>query len=336
LPILPRAVILAFAMKLCRLATLCGCLMLLGTWPARAAFKIRSVVVRGATHLFLRDVSRYYGMTFSPGATQVVLSSRYSKLVFFIDKRESVINGVKTHLSLAPARWEAEAVLSETDFRLLLDPILRAKALPQTAVRRIVLDPGHGGRDHGAAGKRYREKDLALQVARRLADELQRREYVVKLTRTKDKGLPLEERPKLAKGWDADLFISLHANYAKAWRVKGIETFLITPEGTPSTYGKRARNGACSGNRFDKRNAKLAYEVQKGLTTSTGGRDRGVKHAQFLVLRDAPCPAVLLEMGFLSNAAEEKLLGTAAYQDKLVKGLVEGILRYHQSLVRKD
>ena len=280
----------------------------------------------------MRDIAAYYGMSYRAGLKKATLHSRFSELRFVIDKRESLINTVTVHLSRAPVLWKREIVLSEGDFRLLLEPLLRPKAMPQRQVKRIMLDPGHGGTDRGASGKRYHEKDIVLQLCNKAARMLRAKGYIVGMTRRNDTTLKLSQRTALAKQWKADLFVSVHANSSASTSVKGIETFLVTRQGNTSTYGSKIRKHACPGNRFDIYNTRVAYEIQKALVKNTGGVDRGIKHAQFLVLRNAPCPAVLIETGFISNVAEETALGSATHQDKLVSGLVNGILAYQRAV----
>lgn len=317
-------------MRLHKLTVLCLVLSPCVPPPAQAQFNIRSADVNGGSHLFLRDIAAYYSMTLQASGKDVHLSSRYSRLAFTVDKRECVLNRVKVNLSLPLALYQREPVLSEQDFRLLLDPILRWRALPQADPTRIMIDPGHGGADPGATGKRLRcrEKDITLQIASRLATALAQEKYLVGMTRRSDAKVARPERCSKARQWKADLFISIHANTVAACSVKGLETFILAPKGTPSTYGKRPNQTADSGNRYDKQNARLAYEMQKNVVAATRCVDRGVKHAQFDVLRDAPCPAVLVEAGFLSNATEEQRLGDALYQAKIVTGIVAGIRSY--------
>ena len=297
---------------------------------------MRCVPINGVNHVFIEDIAAYYGMGYHATPKQVQLRSRFSRISFVPDRRESVVNSIKVNLSYAPQFCDGEAVLSEFDFRLLLDPIMRPAALPRKNLHRIFIDPGHGGRDHGASGRKYREKDVTLQIARRLRGALRRRGYTVALTRTRDQMIELSSRAAMAEKWKADIFVSLHANSAAASRVKGIETFLLTPKGTASTYGNEVQKTSSKGNNCDKLNARLAYEIQKELVNTTQSADRGIKHANFVVLRLAPCAAVLVEIGFLSNADEEKLLGSSAYQEKIATAIENGILKYHRSLVNKE
>lgn len=297
--------------------------------------RIRYLKSHGTTFLYMRDVADYYGMGFTPGTKRVYLGSQWSRLLFEIGRRESTINGVQVHLSDAPWISNGEPLLADHDFRLVLDPILRSKVLKKQSVRRILIDPGHGGRDPGASGRRYQEKEITLQVGRRLAAVLKAKGYAVALTRETDEGVSLAARARKARAWNADLLVSLHCNAVDAREVHGVEVFRGTPLGGKSTYSSRTATSSSANNAWDIDNARLAYELQKSIVAHTGARDRGIKNARFLVLRESSCPAALVEMGFLTNSTEERRLGSAAYQVKLVDGIVNGIIAYDRSLERR-
>ncbi len=166
---------------------------------------------------------------------------------------------------------------------------------------RIVIDPGHGGADCGAVGPGgTREKDVNLAVAKLLFRYLDP-VADVRLTRSDDRHLgesesaDLAERVRIAEAWRASYFISLHCNAAPGGG-RGVETYAYKPGGE----GER-----------------LARAIQKGLVEATGFPDRGVKFADYYVLRKTSMPAVLVEMGFISNPEEERLLGNPAFQDRL-------------------
>ncbi|HCC85671.1 MAG TPA: N-acetylmuramoyl-L-alanine amidase [Porphyromonadaceae bacterium] len=177
---------------------------------------------------------------------------------------------------------------------------------------RIVIDPGHGGRDPGAVGPAgIREKDVTLAVAKLLAGYL-KPIAETKLTRDSDRALgsdvnsDLRARVEAAETWRADYFISIHCNAAAAG-ARGVETYAYKPGGE----GER-----------------LARAIQKGLVEATGLPNRGVKFANYYVLRKTSMPAVLVEMGFISNPQEEKLLRDATWQDKAAKAIATGIANY--------
>jgi len=297
---------------------------------------IRYATVDGQRYLFLRDVASYYGMRYSQaaGSKQIYLTSNYSRLAFTLDERETTLNGVAVHLGLPVRTWKSNPVLSNADFQLLLDPILRQQCLPRSNVLRVMIDPGHGGKDPGTKGDRLKqqEKAVVLALAGQLRAELTKRGHQVAFTRTSDQTLTLDQRVAAASAWRADVFISLHANYVGTPSVRGVESFRMCPKGTTSTYGNSVNSATHRGNACDRRNARLAYEVQKALVQATAAPDRGVRQASFLVLREAPCPAVLVEVGYMSNAKEEKLLAAASYRSKIATGIADGIDRFRQAV----
>jgi N-acetylmuramoyl-L-alanine amidase len=278
-----------------------------GSVAHAAKFRIRYVTEAGNRYLFLRDVARYYGMRYShrTSSKQVYLVSRYSRLLFNIDSRDSTLNGVSVSLGLPVRKWKGNPILSNADFQLLLDPILRYRCLPRSGIKRIVIDPGHGGKDPGTHGKtlKKKEKDIVLALAKQLRSELVKLGYEVHLTRATDKAVSLSGRPAVAKRLQADLF----------------------------TYGNNTNGKTRTGNACDRRNTRLAYEIQKALVDAANATDRGVKQAAFAVLRDAPCPAVLVEVGYMSNGREEKLLANATYRAKLAQGIAKGVAAYHRA-----
>jgi N-acetylmuramoyl-L-alanine amidase len=310
-----------------------------GSVAHAAKFRIRYVTEAGSRYLFLRDVARYYGMRYShhTASKQVYLVSRYSRLLFKIDSRDSTLNNVSVALGLPVRTWKGNPILSDADFRLLLDPILRYRSLPQSTVKRIIIDPGHGGKDPGTHGKilKKKEKDIVLALAKQLYSELKQRGYEVHFTRATDKAVSLSGRPAVAERLQADLFVSLHANYVETSSVAGVECFRLCPKGTTSTYGNNTNGKTRTGNACDRRNTRLAYEIQKALVETSKATDRGVKQASFAVLRDACCPAVLVEVGYMSNAREEKLLASPAYRAKLARGIAEGIASYHRAVAHQ-
>ena len=313
-----------------------GLILLLGPGageaaPSSSASRIRYLISSGVRYLYLADIAAHFGMRYEPAGRRFVLSSRYSLLTFTQDSTEAIVNGTRVHLSDAPWTAHGQALVADVDFRLLLSPILTAKDLRRGNVRRVLIDPGHGGKDPGTLGRRHPEKEITLQVARRLEKELTARGYQVALTRTRDQNLALEARTQHARTWKADVFVSLHCNAAPA-TVRGIEIFRASPEGARSTYGTRRATGASINSPWDADNARLAYDIQKNVIAATGAGDRGVRNARFAVLRDCPCPAVLVEMGFLSNTADEANLASAAYQTNLARGIAEGISRYDACL----
>lgn len=298
---------------------------------------IRYASVHGMRYVYLKDVAKYYGMNFQVGDKVCDMRNSSANAAFVYNKREGKINGITVNYMFPPYVAGVEPMVSEFDFNLLLDPVIRSAA-PRYKVGIIVIDPGHGGRDNGAEGRIYREKDLNLQIARRLKDVLRAKGYIAMLTRDKDFFIELGDRSGKASAVKADLFVSIHCNSLGRGvsAINGIETYCLTPEGAPSTADAKAKNGNRErGNANNKNNYLLAYDIQRSILRNTGATDRGVKHARFAVLKEAPCPAVLVETGFMSNLYEERKLGTGAYQDRLAFGIADGIIAYHRAMSGK-
>ncbi len=222
---------------------------------------------------------------------------------------------------------------------------------PRGPVRRIVVDAGHGGHDPGAIGpRRVREKDVTLQISRRLARRLREQGFEVLLTRADDRYLALEERTALANAANADLFVSIHANAHPRRNRNGVETYFL--DVTNDRYASRLaarENGAdlegsaelvrilsdldasASAGASRKLAGLVQREVTRGVRASVGDvRDLGVKSALFYVLLGARMPAVLVEAGFISNRDEERRLSSARYQEEVAAGIARAVSAFAQ------
>jgi N-acetylmuramoyl-L-alanine amidase len=233
--------------------------------------------------------------------------------------------GVKIYLLHSLKLRLKDVLVSYEDYLKVLVSLLSVNLIPEKApaLKTIVLDPGHGGKDSGAVNARLNlyEKTLTLQIAQKLKGELVKRGYVVTLTRETDTFVELGDRPAKAK--NAGLFVSLHANSATNASASGVEIFTL----------KRAEK--FPGNAFDPWNSIAAYLVLSSLGKATNFTDRGVKMAEFVVLKLLSCPGILVELGFISNDVEAKKLMDAVFQAKIVEGLVDGIVRYGENLKKK-
>jgi len=296
---------------------------------------VRFTKAYGKRYVYLADVAKYYGMALVRGRSGCELRSRYSRIVFKYGKKDSILNGVKVNLLNAPFRKGAEPMISEHDFVLFLDPVLRKNAIPKKRIKTVMIDPGHGRKDTGAIGRRFKEKDIVLQIARRLKWKLEKAGYRVVMTRNSDIFLSLKERADLCNKIKPDIFISIHCNSAGAKSARGLETYCLTPAGEASFGSNKPQSAAEIGNASDKANAKLAYDIQKHTRGTTKAIDRGVKHARFFVLKNIRCPGVLIETGFISNPTEEGRLASAAYQEKIAAGIAAGIAAFKKTSERR-
>lgn len=217
----------------------------------------------------------------------------------------------------------------------------------------IVIDAGHGGHDSGAVGGGKREKDVVLQIAKRLEKQLKKRGHPVYMTRKKDRFLKLRQRTKIADKRKAVVFVSIHANAVakkKSHKVHGIETFFLqnTRDERSQRIAARENKSVLKGTTKLSRNViidsvlsgpkivesnKLAIDVHRRMITNVrtkykGVRDGGVRHAPFWVLVGASRPSILVEVGYISHPQERKRLFQSTYQELIAKGIAEGIDNY--------
>lgn len=263
------------------------------------------------------------------------------KLLLNSNSREARINGIQVWL-LKPFEYRDNAgYLSQLDVDRTINPLLYPPRNAASAkVRRICLDPGHGGKDPGYRVGSHAEQRYTLLLAHELKDQLTRAGYRVTLTRTTDSTVGLPARPALARKVGADLFISLHFNAADKTRseARGTEVYCLTPAGASSTAAGSdgPTTGSLAGNRHDEKNFLLAYHTQRSLLRALGSEDRGVRRARFAVLRDATMPAVLVEAGFLSHPAEGRKIVDAAYRRKMATAIVDAVRAYQRVVERKS
>jgi len=219
---------------------------------------------------------------------------------------------------------------------------------------RIVIDPGHGGKDPGAIGAGgLMEKDIVLAVALDLRDVLKEKYgFEVLLTREKDEFLSLEERTELANTLQGDIFVSLHANSAPSSAANGIETYFLSLASTGEEMQAAAKENASSDSRLSdlqailqdlmqnakiNESAKLAESVQEAMVSGLSTRFRrvnnlGVKKAPFIVLIGAQMPSILTEIAFLSNPREASRLRDSVYQKAVAYQIAAGIEHYVDNL----
>ncbi len=263
-----------------------------------------------------------------------------------------------------PASLEAQEEPAPAPLRT---PEERAQEESWGLIRTIVLDPGHGGEEVGAVGRSgLYEKDLALDIARRLKDRLQANHaFEVLLTREQDGVLPLRERTAIANEAGADLFVSIHLNSSRRATAHGTETYFLSLTasdeealslakeenrgGARSGDGEAGGGGPESGSEDSKdagasdleltlwglaqsehlaRSSRLADMIQNEMNRLLGVESRGIKQAPFTVLMGATMPAVLVEVAFLSNKDEEALLATPDFRDRVAMALESAILGF--------
>ena len=264
-------------------------------------------------------------------------------------------------------RGEVKSMALQDPYRLVLD-VYRARAAAGRSrpggsaepLRRIVFDAGHGGHDPGAVGPGgLQEKDVVLDVTKRVARLVEEGLGIkVALTRTGDYFVPLRDRTQFANKERAQLFVSIHANAHRQLGSEGVETYFLSSEATDNEARQVAalENGVIQlepGNsrakadilktilwdlaqsEFHEESSQLAETVQDSLAQSVGIASRGVKQAGFYVLGGAAMPAILVEIGFLTNKREERRLMDSQYRERVARAIYAGLGEYKRRYDQK-
>lgn len=244
---------------------------------------------------------------------------------------------------------------------LLASVVSRAETMAQTKVgiRTVTIDAGHGGKDPGTLGENSKEKDVTLAVALRLGKEIKKNHPGVKVvfTRETDKFIPLDERSKIANDAKSDLFISIHCNSSPSAAAKGVETFVMGWHKADDQFEVAKRENSVityeadyslkydhfnpdspesyiifslMQNVFHDQSIEFASLVQQNFVKKNKRVDREVKQAEFLVLYRSSMPAVLIELGFLSNRKEEAYLTSKKGQDEMADAIYQAFDTYRR------
>ena len=231
----------------------------------------------------------------------------------------------------------------------------------------VVLDPGHGGKDPGALGAISKEKDIVLSVAKKLGEKINKNHSDVKVifTRTTDKFVPLNERPKIANKANAQLFISLHCNALDRRKAspQGVETYILGLHRSEDNLEVAKRENSVivyednyetkyqgfdpkepesyiifefMSNKFLEQSLNFATLTQHELINGAKRSNRKVKQAGFLVLRETGMPSVLIELGFISNRTEEKFLNSTNGQNILVNSIHTAFTEYKREYDKRN
>ncbi len=220
---------------------------------------------------------------------------------------------------------------------------------------KVVIDPGHGGKDPGAMGNGLREKDVVLDIAQRLAKYLRRAGVKVYMTRNSDVFIPLKERARKANNIMPDVFVSIHANASRNRTGKGVEVYYVSEKINDSVRAVVAKensvlrfeNGQADGeikqilwdmmhteNRAESR--RIAQSLARNISQIMNSPNRGVKGAPFYVLKWTNVPSVLIEVGFVSNPEEARKLSDPVYRDRIARAIFEGLMAYFSNLRKEE
>lgn len=251
-----------------------------------------------------------------------------------------------------PVKIHRGDILVPADFKpKVVDKLFKEVSYVIKKFREIVVDAGHGGKDPGAIGRNgLKEKEVVLDIAKRLKESLQEAGIKVTMTRTKDEFISLEDRTRIASRSPADLFISIHANSSRSRSAHGLEIFYLREgdyfQKQDEIFQKNFEEKITKFS-MDKDSAVLkdilldmmvqykkgesryfAEHVADAAPEKINAKNRGIKSAGFFVLRNTLIPAILVEVGFLTHAHEEALLRHRVYRKKIAEGLTKSILDY--------
>lgn len=217
-------------------------------------------------------------------------------------------------------------------------------------VRTVVIDPGHGGKDPGTQGQSgLKEKTVVLDIGRQIRDYLNDAGLKVIMTRNSDEFITLPQRTEIATKSDADLFVSIHANSNPSKKTEGIEVYFCkTRDKSDLEEDQRQKNEKMFAKRLNSTyspvveqvlsdmmyvykvgaSETLARKIVNHSSNESGGLNRGSRVCRFFVVRNTLIPAVLVEVGYLTNRHEEKKLSTPAYRQKIARAIANSILKY--------
>lgn len=331
--------------------------------PGRTPVRLPARLIEGGRYVSCVDLLTALGLEGEWRPEEGTLAARVGRMVLRarVGSREIVYGDKTLRLPRAPVR-RGDALLVPEEFigplraAFIENAPPTADRLPQgTALRTVIVDPGHGGEELGAESPGgILEKEVALAVARKLAERLRARLGCrVVLTRDGDREVSLPERAALATREEGDLFISLHANASPSPSARGYETFILSETATDEEAGRVAALENAAGPGKDgafhpsflqatlqglmqaesmEESARFANLVQARLGRVARSRNRGVKQAPFWVLAGVEMPAVLVEMGFMTNEAESKRLADPAEQARIADALADAVAVFKREL----
>jgi N-acetylmuramoyl-L-alanine amidase len=339
--------------------------------PVKDTFSIKGprYSIEGCTYIGLASIVNAYDLdlAWDPVGRRLTLSMGDNNRVgFALGSRVALVDSVPYRLKkpvvmrkgviLIPGYF-SESVLAGLFTKKQVSPCPISEQphvlLPYHAVKMIVLDPGHGGKDPGAVAKNgLKEKDIVLDISKRIKRYLERESIEVRLTRCDDTFISLWKRADTANKCGADFFISIHANAAHSSYARGFEVFYLSEavddnaraiaavenaslRYEDSSFGNVRPSSSLEATLWDieySENRRESIELAKSITDAAGSRlglkNRGEKGANFYVLKGAKMPSVLVEVGFISNDYEARLLRDPSYRQDIAKSVAYGVINY--------
>ncbi|MBI3314854.1 MAG: N-acetylmuramoyl-L-alanine amidase [Candidatus Omnitrophica bacterium] len=295
------------------------------------------------------------------GVTQVVLLEYKGAMAKALVGSPVVLVGKEKVILSAPLRRRQGIIYVPEDFESrVLAPFGGTPGrrgliadMSVSKIRTIVIDPGHGGKDPGASVTGTKEKNVVLDIAKRLRGLLEGAGFKVIMTRARDEFVSLAERTAVASRPEVDLFVSIHANSNPSAKTRGVEAYYVrTVDKKDLDEDQRRMNekafaknlnmeyspllaGIVAQMMYDHKiyeSRKLAEEIAGGVSRDVGAPNRGARASRFFVVRNTVTPAVLVETGFLTNAQEEQKLNSGGYRQRMAEAITRSIIDYATAL----
>src|SRR3982751_3034300 len=295
-------------------------------------------------YLSIDNVAKFYGLIGNVDSTgkSVVLNNASNQIQVTLDSREAIANGVRNWLCFPVIAHDNKFLVSRIDLAKTIEPQLRPHMIQRSGkIQSIVLDPGHGGYDKGAASTFGSEKNFALDVARQLRPMLQAKGFKVVMTRETDVFIPLEVRARIANATKDSIFVSIHFNATGSNpSATGFEIFSLTPRGAPSTNDESLALhfvNSQSGSPMEAQSFELSAVVYHSMLGHFLQEfDRGIKRARFAVLRHTRIPSILVEGGFLSETGDAKQIADVDWRKQYAESICTGIEVYRALVEKKQ
>jgi len=343
------------AAALCVLC-LSGCVSV----PTKEALPVYSI--DGVNYVTLTTLCNVKGINwdYDTFSRTVTLFKNPHKINLMVGESLVLVNGSPRHLNHPLEIYQGGLAVPFEFKAQILDVLFRDYALSKPAcapigIKKIVIDAGHGGRDPGTIGRSgLREKDVNLDIAKRLSLLFQSQGVKVAMTRSTDSFIPLPSRVDVANKSGADLFLSIHSNANRVRSLSGFEVYYVSPLVDDSQRALSAARDAKLGfdakcfsypslnlkaaiwdmmyTRYRAESVGLGRNICRSVKNDLDARIIGIKGARYYVLKGVRMPAVLVEIGFLSNNDEERMLKNSFYRQKMAEGIFSGIKNYSQEL----
>lgn len=322
--------------------------------------KKEAVSVKGEEYVSLSLMCGIYGVKwdYDPVSYRVVLKKDGHKAIVMANSNSFILNG-RYYVHLKPVILYDDNIyvpfsMVEDKFDRVFNPYYYQ--VPSTkvySIRTVVIDPGHGGKDPGAIGRKgLREKDVALDISKKLRNILEDSGFKVVMTRDTDNFISLRRRADISNKIKADFFISVHANAARNRSARGFEVFYLSDAMDDNARAVAAAENAVleledefelkHSNALDAivwdllydeyriESKEMAASLCESMQRDSIGKNRGVKSARFYVLKGVRSPSVLIEVGFISNSSEESKLRSTSFRKQIAQALAKGIINYKQ------